>query len=33
MIALAAAAHPDDIESMMADTLLRLKDAGGEIHL
>lgn len=33
MIALAAAAHPDDIEFMMAGTLLRLKDAGCEIHL
>ena len=30
---LAAAAHPDDIEIMMAGTLLRLKDAGCEIHL
>ena len=33
MIALAAAAHPDDIEFMMAGTLLRLKDAGCRIHL
>ena len=33
MIALALAAHPDDIEFMMAGTLLRLKDAGCEIHL
>lgn len=33
MIALAAATHPDDIEFMMAGTLLRLKDAGCEIHL
>jgi len=33
MIALAAAAHPDDIEFMMAGTLLRLKDAGCEVHL
>ena len=32
-VALAAAAHPDDIEFMMAGTLLRLKDAGAEIHL
>jgi LmbE family N-acetylglucosaminyl deacetylase len=32
-IALAIAAHPDDIEFMMAGTLLRLKDAGYEIHL
>lgn len=30
--ALALAAHPDDIEFMMAGTLLRLKDAGWEIH-
>jgi N-acetylglucosamine malate deacetylase 1 len=30
---LAAAAHPDDIEFMMAGTLLRLKDAGCELHL
>jgi N-acetylglucosamine malate deacetylase 1 len=30
---LAAAAHPDDIEFMMSGTLLRLKDAGCEIHL
>ena len=33
MIVLAAAAHPDDIEFMMAGTLLRLRDAGCEIHL
>jgi LmbE family N-acetylglucosaminyl deacetylase len=33
MIAFAIAAHPDDIEFMMAGTLLRLKDAGCEIHL
>jgi LmbE family N-acetylglucosaminyl deacetylase len=33
MRVLAAAAHPDDIEFMMAGTLLRLKDAGCEIHL
>jgi LmbE family N-acetylglucosaminyl deacetylase len=33
MKVLAAAAHPDDIEFMMAGTLLRLKDAGCEIHL
>lgn len=33
MIALAAAAHPDDIEFMMAGTLLRLKDAGCDVHL
>ena len=30
---LAAAAHPDDIEFMMAGTLLRLKDAGAKIHM
>jgi N-acetylglucosamine malate deacetylase 1 len=30
--ALALAAHPDDIEFVMAGTLLRLKDAGWEIH-
>jgi len=30
--ALAIAAHPDDIEFMMAGTLLRLKEAGWEIH-
>jgi LmbE family N-acetylglucosaminyl deacetylase len=33
MIALAAAAPPDDIEFMMAGTLLRLKDVGCEILL
>jgi LmbE family N-acetylglucosaminyl deacetylase len=33
MRVLAAAAHPDDIEFMMAGTLLLLKDAGCEIHL
>ena len=33
LIALAAATHPDDIEFMMAGTLLRLKDSGCEIHL
>lgn len=32
-IALAVAAHPDDIEFMMAGTLLRLRDSGCEIHL
>ncbi len=32
-VVLAAAAHPDDIEFMMAGTLLRLRDAGAEIHL
>lgn len=30
--ALAIAAHPDDIEFMMAGTLIRLKQAGWEIH-
>lgn len=30
---LAAVAHPDDIEFMMAGTLLRLKEAGAEIHM
>ncbi len=33
MIVLAAAAHPDDIEFMMAGTLLQLKDVGCDIHL
>jgi len=33
VVVLAAAAHPDDIEFMMAGTLLRLKDAGAEIHM
>jgi N-acetylglucosamine malate deacetylase 1 len=32
-VALAAVAHPDDIEFVMAGTLLRLKDAGAEIHM
>jgi len=32
-VVLAAAAHPDDIEFMMAGTLLRLKRAGAEIHM
>ena len=31
-IAMAVAAHPDDIEFMMAGTLLLLKEAGYEIH-
>src|SRR5438445_8981753 len=31
-IAMAVAAHPDDIEFMMAGTLLLLKRAGYEIH-
>lgn len=30
--ALAIAAHPDDIEFLMSGTLIRLKDAGYEIH-
>jgi len=33
LIALAMAAHPDDIEFMMSGTLLLLKQAGVEIHL
>jgi LmbE family N-acetylglucosaminyl deacetylase len=32
-VVLAAAAHPDDIEFMMAGTLLLLRDAGAEIHM
>jgi LmbE family N-acetylglucosaminyl deacetylase len=32
-VALAAAAHPDDIEFMMAGTLLLLREAGAEIHM
>lgn len=32
-VAMALAAHPDDIEFMMAGTLLRLKDAGMIIHM
>lgn len=31
-IAMAIAAHPDDIEFMMAGTLIRLGDAGYELH-
>lgn len=31
-VALAIAAHPDDIEFVMAGTLLRLRDTGYEIH-
>jgi LmbE family N-acetylglucosaminyl deacetylase len=31
-VVLATAAHPDDIEFMFAGTLLRLRDAGAEIH-
>jgi len=33
IIALAMAAHPDDIEFMMSGTLLLLKRAGAEIHI
>jgi LmbE family N-acetylglucosaminyl deacetylase len=33
LCALAAGAHPDDIEFMMAGTLLLLKEAGVEIHM
>lgn len=33
IVVLAAAAHPDDIEFMMAGTLLRLRDAGAKIHM
>ena len=33
LVALAMAAHPDDIEFMMAGTLLLLKKAGVEIHM
>ncbi len=32
-VAFAIAAHPDDIEFMMAGTLLLLKEAGAEIHM
>jgi LmbE family N-acetylglucosaminyl deacetylase len=32
-VVLAAGAHPDDIEFMMAGTLLLLKEAGAEIHM
>ncbi len=31
-VALAVAAHPDDIEFLMAGTLLRLREAGWELH-
>ncbi len=31
-VAIAIAAHPDDIEFMMAGTLLLLREAGWEIH-
>ena len=30
--ALAIAAHPDDIEFVMAGTLIRLREAGWEVH-
>lgn len=33
MIALAIAAHPDDIEFMLAGTLLQLKERGVQIHM
>jgi len=33
IVALAAGAHPDDIEFMMAGTLLLLREAGAEIHM
>ncbi len=33
VVALAMAAHPDDIEFMMSGTLLLLKQAGAEIHM
>ena len=32
-VVLAAAAHPDDIEFMMAGTLLRLREAGAKLHM
>jgi LmbE family N-acetylglucosaminyl deacetylase len=32
-VVLAAVAHPDDIEFVMAGTLLRFKAAGAEIHM
>ena len=32
-VVLAGAAHPDDIEFMMAGTLLLLRNAGAEIHI
>jgi LmbE family N-acetylglucosaminyl deacetylase len=32
-VAMAVGAHPDDIEFMMAGTLLRLKEEGAEIHM
>jgi LmbE family N-acetylglucosaminyl deacetylase len=33
LVALAVAAHPDDIEFLLAGTLLRLRDAGAQIHM
>ena len=33
LVAIAIAAHPDDIEFAMAGTLLRLQDVGAEIHM
>ena len=33
LTAMAIATHPDDIEFMMAGTLLRLKDVGADIHM
>jgi len=33
LVALAAGAHPDDIEFMMAGTLLMLRNAGARIHM
>ena len=33
LVVLAVAAHPDDIEFMMAGTLLRLREAGATIHM
>ena len=33
LVVLAAAAHPDDIEFLMAGTLLRLREAGAEVHM
>lgn len=32
-VVFAVAAHPDDVEFMMAGTLLRLRDAGCELHV
>jgi len=33
LVAMAAGTHPDDIEFMMAGTLLLLREAGAEIHM